>query len=178
MSPATSSTLARLPSRAFDSPAQHAETAALAADYNTNGYDLTPQIDAAFARLAAERIARAPPALLRLASPGPRRRHVAAPARRKPAHRPRLVGLRAPPRRNTLQLGLCCSECALPVARCCGLCSAPPFWRLDAGLHASAQRSPLTVVPPEARYTLECFPMLFALGGVALARFFRPRVAI
>jgi hypothetical protein len=33
----------------------------------------------------------------------------------------------------------------------------------------------LTVVPPEARYTLECFPMLFALGGVAMARIFSPR---
>jgi hypothetical protein len=28
----------------------------------------------------------------------------------------------------------------------------------------------LTVAAPEARYTLECFPMLFALGGVALER--------
>ena len=28
----------------------------------------------------------------------------------------------------------------------------------------------LTVVPPEARYTLECFPMLFVLGGVAIGR--------
>jgi hypothetical protein len=27
-----------------------------------------------------------------------------------------------------------------------------------------------TVQAPEARYTLECFPMLFVLGGVALAR--------
>jgi hypothetical protein len=25
----------------------------------------------------------------------------------------------------------------------------------------------MTVEAPEARYTLECFPMLFALGGVA-----------
>ena len=27
-----------------------------------------------------------------------------------------------------------------------------------------------TIEAPEARYTLECFPMLFALGGVALYR--------
>jgi hypothetical protein len=27
------------------------------------------------------------------------------------------------------------------------------------------------VEAPEARYTLECFPMLFVLGGVALYRF-------
>ena len=33
----------------------------------------------------------------------------------------------------------------------------------------------LTVEAPEARYTLECFPMLFALGGVALARIIRLR---
>ena len=28
----------------------------------------------------------------------------------------------------------------------------------------------LTVEAPEARYTLECFPMLIALGGVAMSR--------
>jgi hypothetical protein len=28
----------------------------------------------------------------------------------------------------------------------------------------------LTVEAPEARYTLECFPILFVLGGVALYR--------
>jgi hypothetical protein len=28
----------------------------------------------------------------------------------------------------------------------------------------------LSVTPPEARYTLECFPMLFVLGGVAIGR--------
>jgi hypothetical protein len=28
----------------------------------------------------------------------------------------------------------------------------------------------LGVAAPEARYTLECFPMLFALGGIGLAR--------
>jgi hypothetical protein len=45
---------------AFDSPAQYAETAALAADYNTHGQDLTPDIDARFAKLAQERIAAHP----------------------------------------------------------------------------------------------------------------------
>ncbi len=28
----------------------------------------------------------------------------------------------------------------------------------------------LTIAAPEARYTLECFPMLFAAGGIALER--------
>jgi hypothetical protein len=31
----------------------------------------------------------------------------------------------------------------------------------------------MTVEAPETRYTIECFPMLFALGGVALHGVFR-----
>jgi hypothetical protein len=31
----------------------------------------------------------------------------------------------------------------------------------------------MTVEAPETRYTIECFPMLFALGGVALDSAFR-----
>ena len=45
-----------LPIRAFDSPGQYVETAALAADYNSRGMELTPAIDARFGRLAQERI--------------------------------------------------------------------------------------------------------------------------
>ena len=52
--------ISKLPGRAFDSPAQHAETAALAADYNNNGFNLTPADRCGFARLAAERIAAHP----------------------------------------------------------------------------------------------------------------------
>ncbi|MGC1460582.1 MAG: hypothetical protein WA802_00185, partial [Terracidiphilus sp.] len=52
--------VSQLPSRAFDSPAQRAETTALAADYNPNGDNLTPAIDARFARLAQDRIAAHP----------------------------------------------------------------------------------------------------------------------
>jgi hypothetical protein len=49
-----------LPARAFDSPAQRAETQALADAYNRGGYALTPELDAGFARLAAERAAAHP----------------------------------------------------------------------------------------------------------------------
>ena len=52
--------VSELPSRAFDSPAQYAETVALAADYNSNGMEITPEIDARFERLAEERIAAHP----------------------------------------------------------------------------------------------------------------------
>jgi len=54
--------LAKLPSRAFDSPAQYEETAALAADYNDRDYakDIVPDVDARFGKLADERIAAHP----------------------------------------------------------------------------------------------------------------------
>jgi 4-amino-4-deoxy-L-arabinose transferase-like glycosyltransferase len=51
--------LAQLPGRAFDSPEQRNETAQLFAAYNQN-HDLTPELDACFATLAAQRIRAAP----------------------------------------------------------------------------------------------------------------------
>lgn len=51
--------LARLPKRAFDSEQQRQQTAALAADYNRDR-DMTPELDARFAALAAARIKAAP----------------------------------------------------------------------------------------------------------------------
>jgi hypothetical protein len=51
-----------------------------------------------------------------------------------------------------------------------GLCMRPRFW--SALLAYLLLRSALlwTVEAPETRYTIECFPMMFALGGVAIAR--------
>jgi 4-amino-4-deoxy-L-arabinose transferase-like glycosyltransferase len=51
--------VARLPSRAFDSPQQRKDTGELFADYNRN-HDMTPELDARFATLAAQRIHAAP----------------------------------------------------------------------------------------------------------------------
>ncbi len=49
----------KLPRRAFDSEKQREETAALFADYNQD-HDMTPELDARFAALAAERIHASP----------------------------------------------------------------------------------------------------------------------
>jgi 4-amino-4-deoxy-L-arabinose transferase-like glycosyltransferase len=49
----------RLPSRAFDSPQQEEQTRSLFDDYNTD-HEMTPELDARFAELAARRIAAAP----------------------------------------------------------------------------------------------------------------------
>ena len=121
--------------------AQYGETAALAADYNANGDDLTPEIDARFARWPRQRIAAHPLRYYVWPAPGPRRRYVAAAPRRKSAHRPRLVGLRASPRRNRFSWAYAGAECALSVARRRGLLPAAAILGADAGLHSAAQRT-------------------------------------
>jgi hypothetical protein len=159
----------KLPARAFDSPAQYAETARLAADYN-QAQDLTPAIDARFGRLADERIAAYP-----------LRYYLWLPLGRTADMwlRPRVETLpieldwwnysehREETCLSLAYAGLNALYLLLGVA---GLCLRPPFWR--AMLAYILLRSALltTIAAPEARYTLECFPMLFALGGVALYR--------
>jgi hypothetical protein len=51
-----------------------------------------------------------------------------------------------------------------------GLCLRPRMWPWMLAYMALRSALLLTVEAPEARYTLECFPMLFVLGGVALGR--------
>ena len=50
-----------------------------------------------------------------------------------------------------------------------GLCVRPRFWGAMLAYMLLRSALLLTVEAPETRYTLECFPMLFALGGVALS---------
>jgi hypothetical protein len=51
-----------------------------------------------------------------------------------------------------------------------GLWLRPRMWQWMLAYMALRSAMLLTVAAPEARYTLECFPMLFVLGGVALYR--------
>ncbi len=162
-----------LPSRAFDSPAQYAETATLAAQYNQQGMELTPEIDAGFERIAAERI-----------SAHPLRFYLWLPLGRVADMwlRPRVENLPidldwwvyAHHWQDTVfgwaYAGLNALYLLLAMA---GLCSRPRFW--GALVAYMLLRSALlwTVAAPETRYTIECFPMLFALGGIALSRFGR-----
>ena len=162
----------KLPSRTFDSPAQYAETARLAADYKLNK-ELTPEIDAGFGKLADERIA-AHPLRSTLWLPLGRMADMWL--------RPRVENLpieldwwnygehEDETCLSWAYVGLNALYLLLGVA---GLCLRPRFWR--AMLAYMLLRSALltTIVAPEARYTLECFPMLFALGGIALYRLTR-----
>lgn len=161
----------KLPSRAFDIPAQYAETAALARDYNTRGYDLTPALDARFEHLAEERIAT-----------HPLRYYLWLPLGRVADMwlRPRVENLpidldwwvythhHAETRFAWFYVGLNGAYLLLALA---GLGLRPRFWQAMLAYVLLRSALLLTVEAPEARYTLECFPMLFALGGVTLYRF-------
>jgi len=58
-----------------------------------------------------------------------------------------------------------------------GLCLRPRFWGWMLAYMALRSCLLMTVEAPEARYTLECFPMLFALGGIAASAAFRRMAA-
>ena len=161
--------MSKLPSRAFDSPAQYAETAALAADYNANGHNFSPELDARFARLADQRVAA-----------HPLRSYVWLPLGRLADMwlRPRVENLpidldwwvyahhRVETRFSWAYAGLNALYLLLGFA---GLWLRPRFWPWMLAYLVLRSALLTTVEAPEARYTLECFPMLFACGGIAIA---------
>ncbi len=167
--PGSALDMSGLPERAFDTDAQRAETAALADAYNANGYHLTPALDASFARLAAERTAA-----------HPWRTHLLLPLGR-------MVDMWLRPRVENLPIDLdwwvyahhhaetefSWAYAALNLAylalAAMGLWLRPRLWPWLLAYCILRSALLLTVQAPEARYTLECFPMLFVLGGVALA---------
>ena len=160
----------QLPSRAFDSPTQYAETAALAADYNTRGYNLDPELDARFARLAADRIAA-----------HPLRYYLWLPLGRVADMllRPRVENLNidldwwvyAHHHTETLfSWAYAALNASYILLAAVGLCLRPRFWKAMLAYILLRSALLLTVQAPEARYTLELFPILFALAGIALSR--------
>jgi hypothetical protein len=160
--------IGKLPSRAFDSPAQYAETAALAADYNRNGEELTPEIDAQFDQLAAERIAA-----------HPLRYYLWLPLGRLADMwlRPRVENLPIDLdwwvyKRHHKETEFSWEYAALNAVYLllgfAGLWLRPRFWVALLAYMLLRSTLLLTVEAPETRYTLECFPMLFALGGIAV----------
>ena len=160
----------QLPERAFDSAEQYAKTASVAADYNKNGYNLTPDIDLRFARLAAQR-----------SVAHPLRSHLLLPLGRVADMwlRPRVENLpidldwwvyahhKAETRFAWFYAALNAFYLLLGAA---GLWLRPRMWQWMLAYMLLRSAMLLTVAAPEARYTLECFPMLFTLGGIALYR--------
>ncbi len=162
--------LSKLPSRAFDSPAQHAETAALAQAYDENGQEFTPAIDNGFAQLAEERV-KAKPLRYYLWLPLGRMADMWV--------RPRVENLpidldwwvyphhNLETRFSWAYGGLNAAYLLLALA---GLFMRPRYWPWMLTYMVLRSALLMTVEAPEARYTLECFPMVFALGGIAVYR--------
>jgi hypothetical protein len=160
--------LNKLPSRAFDSPAQYAQTAAIAAAYDDNGQDLSPELDARFAQLAGERV-----------KAHPLRYYLWLPLGRMTDMwlRPRVENLNidldwwiyshhyAETRFSWAYAGLNAAYLLLALV---GLCFRPRYWPWMVLYFVLRSTLLTTIEAPEARYTLECFPMVFALAGIGI----------
>jgi hypothetical protein len=159
----------QLPSRAFDSPAQYRATADLLADYNRTT-TITPALDARFAALADQRYAAHPVRfylgmpLLRLADMWLRPRvelfNIDLRWWRYGPEGPDTIYAWAFAILNALYL-------ALAIA---GGFRGPPLLAVFLAFVALRCALLLTIEAPEPRYTLECFPVILVLGGVALAQ--------
>lgn len=160
--------LDKLPSRAFDSPQQYAETVELAKAYEENGEDISPELDARFARLAEQRV-----------QAHPLRFYLWLPLGR-------MADMWLRPRVENLPIDLdwwvyahhndetriswayASLNALYLLLGLIGLCLRPRFWMWIAAYFSMRSLLLMTIEGPEARYTLECFPMLFALGGIAI----------
>jgi hypothetical protein len=163
--------ISKLPGRAFDSPVQRDETEAIVRVYESNGMELSPAIDARFAQLAEERIAA-----------HPLRYYVILPLGRVADMwlRPRVENLpidldwwvynhhRVETRFSWFYAGVNAFYLLLAVV---GLCLRPRMWPWMLAYMLLRSLLLATIEAPEARYTIECFPMVFTLGGVAISRF-------
>jgi len=167
--------LNQLPQRAFDSPAQRSETAALAADYDRNGQQFSQEIDRRFAKLAADRV-----------KANPMRYYVWLPLGRLAdmTLRPRVENLpidldwwayrrhRVETRFSWAYAGLNALYLLLAAG---GLYLRPRLWPWMAAYFVLRGALLMTIEAPEARYTLEYFPLVFALGGVFVGRLLHRR---
>ncbi|HEU5457474.1 MAG TPA: hypothetical protein VFU68_02530, partial [Terracidiphilus sp.] len=164
-----------VPARAFDDESERAATAKLAQQYNQNGYQLTSQLDAGFAALAQKRIAQAPMRyylwlpLGRVADMWLRPRVESLPIDLDwwvyPNHPDETILSWTYLVLNALYLILGLAGFFL-LRRTPGAIVA---WAMLAYMLLRSAALAVTVVSPEARYTLECFPLLFVLGGSAVA---------
>lgn len=161
--------LSNLPARAFDSPRQYAETKRLLDDYNQTMM-LTPALDARFAQLAAERV-----------HAHPLRYYIALPLARladmwlRPRTELLWIELRwwqydKHPSETEFAIAYAGLNLAYLLLGIAGLIRWPRF--AGAMLAFILLRSALlaTIEAPEPRYTLECFPIIIALAGVAFDR--------
>ncbi len=161
----------QLPSRAFDSEAQRRQTEDLLADYN-QALHVTPELDARFAALAAQRIRHAPLRyylelpLLRIADMWLRPRTETFPSDT------RWWEFNDDPRWSALAVALGIVGLVYVALAAAGLTKARhiPFLGLLLGFVALRSIFLGTLENPEPRYTLECYPIVIILAAVFLRR--------
>jgi Dolichyl-phosphate-mannose-protein mannosyltransferase len=158
-----------LPGRAFDSPAQQEETAAIFDEYNRDE-EISPALDARFDALARER-----------SKAHPLRTWVLLPLGRlgDMTLRPRVENLTIELRwweyrhhwdESLFSLVYAAVNLFLLHLGLNGLRLKPRWWPYMAGYMALRCLLLMTIEAPETRYTLEFFPIIFAAGGIALER--------
>ena len=161
----------KLPNRAFDSPSQREKTSGLFEEYNANS-NMTPELDARFGELAAERIHAAPlryyvwlPAL-RIADMWLRPRTELFPSD------PRWWEFNDDPRWLTVSLTFGVINLAYVVIGLAGLIRAQQFFGIGLLILFVLLRSAFlgTLENPEPRYTLECYPALIILASAVIHR--------
>jgi hypothetical protein len=162
-----------LPARAFDSPAQYRETRDLLAAYNRD-LTITPALDARFRMLAAQR-----------SSAHPLRTYLELPALRA-------LDMWLRPRTETMNIELrwweygkhhaetefAVAYAGLDLAFLLMAVVGAFRWPAESPVLLAAMLAYMllrtlllaTIEGPEPRYTLECFPALFVLGGAAFSR--------
>lgn len=159
--------ISKLPSRAFDSPAQYQQIKALLDEYNQTT-TLTPAMDARFAALAAQRVHDHPVRcyvempVLRLADMWLRPRTALVWIELRwwqfQHHEGETVFAWSYAGLNLLYL----------IFALWGLRKWPPLSAAMLAFVLMRCALLLTIAAPEPRYTLECFPMIFALAAVAV----------
>jgi len=169
--PGTDIDVARLPTRAFDSPQQRDLTGQLFADYNRD-HDMTPELDARFAALAADRIHAAPlryylwlPAV-RIADMWLRPRTELFPSD------PRWWEFNDDRRWLALSLGLGLINLVYVVMAAAGQVRVRAIFGIGLFVFFLTLRSLFlgTLENPEPRYTLECYPVVIFLASALFHR--------
>lgn len=160
-----------IPARAFDSRQQYDQTAAIARDYENNDENFNADLDNRLGLLADERI-----------QSHPLRYYLLLPAARvlDMLFRPRVENLPIDqdwwdPTHHWDETTLSWCYVALNFAylllAAIGLSLRPRLWQWMMLYFVLRCTLLATIEAPEARYTLEFFPMAFVLGGIAIARF-------
>jgi 4-amino-4-deoxy-L-arabinose transferase-like glycosyltransferase len=155
----------RLPTRAFDSPAQRDQTRELFAEYDSS-HDMTPELDARFAALAAERIHAAPlryylwMPIIRIADMWLRPRTELLPSD------PRWWEFNDDPRWLAVSIGFGVIN-LLYVGGAAAVRSRGKTFGTSLFVLFLVLRSAFlgTLENPEPRYTLECYPVVIFLAS-------------